>query len=113
MALSKIRVGKAPGLDSVLPAMANKACIANPNYIKLLYNDCLRQRWSPADWKIAKLKIMLKSSDKVRSDVRNLMSPHLSSACNSKDVERSAGRVPRILHTAKDAWYQKCYRALY
>lgn len=70
-AVKGMRMGKAPGLDGVTADMLLRVWYAIPVQMKLLYDECLVTSTFPSEWKRGEVVILLKSVDKVRTDVRS------------------------------------------
>ena len=67
-AVKSMKVGKAPGLDGVCTEMLRAICCAIPEWLKRECDVCLSMMCFFSAWKIARVIVLLKSPEKVRSD---------------------------------------------
>lgn len=67
-AVKSMKLRKAPGLDGICAEMLRVIWRAIPECLKRIYDLCLSTNCFPAAWKAARLIVLLKSPDKVRSD---------------------------------------------
>ncbi|KMQ89014.1 reverse [Lasius niger] len=67
-AVKSMKVGKAPGLDGVCTEMLRAIWRAIPEWLKRVYDVCLSTMRFPSAWKSARVIVLLKSPEKVRSD---------------------------------------------
>lgn len=74
MTVRKVRLRKVPGLNGI---MAEALC-AIPGWIMSLCGACLRRNCFPAPWKKARVVVLLKSLEKLRSDPASYRSSLLS-----------------------------------
>lgn len=70
-AVKRMRLKKAPGLDGLTSEMFRRVWCAIPEYVKDMYDDCLRYGYFPREWKVGKVITLLKSPEKVKTDVRS------------------------------------------
>jgi len=67
-AIKSMRLKKAPGLDGVSTEMLRMIWRAIPVWLKRVYDVCLSTGCFPVAWKSARVVVLLKSPDKVRSE---------------------------------------------
>lgn len=67
-AVRSMKLGKAPGMDGVTAEMLRRIWMAIPEWMKSMYDMCLNSGCFPNEWKIARVIVLLKSLDRVRSD---------------------------------------------
>lgn len=67
-AVKLMRLRKAPGLDGVSAEMLRVIWRAIPEWLKKLYDVCLDTMCFPVTWKTARVVVLLKSPERVRSD---------------------------------------------
>lgn len=67
-AITMLKSKKSPGLDGVVGEMAKKLWIAVPEYLECMYNKCIQMCYFPNEWKRANVVILLKGSDKDKTN---------------------------------------------
>lgn len=67
-AVKAMKVGKAPGMDGICAEMLRMIWRAIPDRLKRVYDVCLQTGCFPAKWKTARVIVLLKSPEKVRTD---------------------------------------------
>jgi len=70
-AFSRIRSKRSPGLDGFTGEMCKCIWKVIPEYLLALYNKCGSEGYFPSVWKEARVVVLLKSTDKVRSNPRS------------------------------------------
>jgi len=59
-AIDRVKTGKAPGPDEMLPAHVKKMVLNNEKFFRSLFNNCLKTGYFPSKWKRAKLLLLEK-----------------------------------------------------
>ena len=67
-AIMMLKSKKSPGIDGIVGEMGKKLWLAAPDYLEILFNKCLLECYFPNKWKIANVVILLKSTDKDRTN---------------------------------------------
>lgn len=70
-AVWKMSMGKAPGMDGVTNEMIKRVYESVPEFIKSMYDSCLKEGLFPKKWKEARVVVLLKSSEKDRTEPRS------------------------------------------
>lgn len=113
------RSRKSPGLDGITGAMLKCGWTALAEYIRKLFNQCMREGYFPNKWKEADVIILLKSGDRVKDNPRSYrpisLLPVLGKALERLMVSRLEEKVEvglsdrqygfRRGRSAEDAWW--------
>lgn len=67
-AVKSMKLRKAPGIDGICTEMLRVIWRVIPEWLKRVYDACLSTMCFPVVWKTARVIVLLKSPDKVRSD---------------------------------------------
>ena len=70
-AVSRMRMGKSPGMDGITNTMALKVATSAPSFMKAMYDSCLKDGLFPEKWKEARVVALLKGADKDRAEPRS------------------------------------------
>lgn len=70
-AIGKVRMKRAADLNCLKPEIVRCAWWAIATYIIELYNRCVREEYVPRERKKAQVSVLLKSAEKLRSDLRS------------------------------------------
>lgn len=66
-----IRCKKSPGIDGMTGEMCKSIWKAIPEYLEVLYSRCISEGYFPGAYKRARVVVLLKSPDRVRSNLRS------------------------------------------
>ncbi|KAK2577563.1 hypothetical protein KPH14_012910, partial [Odynerus spinipes] len=67
-AVRSMKLRKASGMDGITAEMLRRIWTAIPEWMKSMYDMCLSSGCFPNEWKIARVIVLLKSPERVRSD---------------------------------------------
>ena len=67
-AVYRLRSRRSPGWDGMTGEMCKSIWRAIPEHLFCLFECCMREGVFPADWKVARVVVLLKSPDRVRSN---------------------------------------------
>lgn len=70
-AFSRVRSRRSPGLDGMTGEMCKSIWKAVPEHLGALYNKCVCEGYFPTEWKKARVVVLLKSPNKVKSNPRS------------------------------------------
>ncbi|KAM8701632.1 hypothetical protein ACLKA7_005239, partial [Drosophila subpalustris] len=71
LAFSMLKSRKSPGMDGFTGEMCKSVWNSIPEYMKELYERCVSEGYFPNEWKNAKVIVLLKSPDRIRSNPRS------------------------------------------
>jgi len=71
VAFSMLKSRKSPGADGFTGEMCKSVWKSIPDYLKELYGRCVNEGYFPHEWKNAKVIVLLKSPDRIRSNPRS------------------------------------------
>lgn len=71
LSMSMVRSRKSPGMDGLTGEMCKNIWKVIPEYLETLFSSCFRLGYFPREWKTARVVVLLKSPDKVRSNPRS------------------------------------------
>lgn len=86
-AVRMLKLRKATGMDGVSAEMFRVVWRAIPEWVKIMYDVCLSTNTFPSMWKTARVIVLLKSPERVRSDPSSYRPICLLSVC-AKVLER-------------------------
>lgn len=69
--ICQTRSRKSPGIDGMTGEMCKSIWKAIPEYMESVYRKCLSEGYFPRAWKVARVVVLLKSPDRVRSNPRS------------------------------------------
>lgn len=67
----QVRCRKSPGIDGMTGEMCKSIWKAIPEYLEVIFAKCLSEGYFPRAWKTARVVVLLKSPDRVRSNPRS------------------------------------------
>ncbi|KAH8332883.1 hypothetical protein KR074_003896 [Drosophila pseudoananassae] len=71
--LTKLRSGKAPGMDGFTAEICRSVWKAIPDHLYELHAKCVSEGVFPSAWKRTRVSVLLKSPDRVRSNPRSFL----------------------------------------
>lgn len=69
--VGRVRGRRSPGIDGMTGEMCKSIWKAIPEYLEAIFAECIGRGYFPDAWKIARVVVLLKSPDKVRSNPRS------------------------------------------
>ena len=69
--ICRIRSRKSPGMDGMTGEMCKSIWKAIPEYLGAIFGRCVSEGYFPGAWKCARVVVLLKSPDRVRSNPRS------------------------------------------
>ena len=97
-AVFRLKSRKSPGLDGLTGEMVKAIWSAVPEYLFAIFSECVRENYFPLQWKCAKVIVLLKSNDKIRSNPRSYrgisLLPVLGKVLERVMVNRLMERIP-------------------
>ena len=70
-AFTRVRSRRSPGLDGLTGEMCKSIWKVIPDSLMAIYERCQKEGYFPTEWKVARVIVLLKSPDKVRSNPRS------------------------------------------
>ena len=67
----RVRCRKSPGIDGMTGEMCKSIWKAIPEYLESIFGRCISEGYFPEAWKCARVVVLLKSPDRVRSNPRS------------------------------------------
>ena len=102
--VSRMRMGKSPGMDGITKAMALQVATSAPSFMKAMYDSSLKDGLFPEKWKEARVVTLLKGADKDRAEPRSYRPISLLSGLG-KILERML--VERLLRRMDGKWNER------
>ena len=69
--ICRVRSRKSPGIDGMTGEMCKSIWKAIPEYLETVFGKCISEGYFPGVWKTARVVVLLKSPDRVRSNPRS------------------------------------------
>ena len=69
--ICRVRSRKSPGMDGMTGEMCKSIWKAIPEYLEAIFGKCISEGHFPGAWKCARVVVLLKSPDRVRSNPRS------------------------------------------
>ena len=69
--IHRVRSRKSPGIDGMTGEMCKSIWKAIPEYLESIFGKCVSEGYFPGTWKSARVVVLLKSPDKVKSNPRS------------------------------------------
>ena len=105
-AISRMRMGKSPGIDGITNGMILQVALAIPSFMEAMYDSCLKEGLFPKPWKAARVVALLKRADEDKAELRSYRPISLLSGL-SKILERMM--VERLLRCMTGKWNKRQY----
>ena len=105
-AISRMRMGKSPGIDGITNGMVLQVALAIPSFMKAMYDSCLKEGLFPKPWKAARVVALLKGAEKDKAEPRSYRPISLLSGLG-KILERMM--VRRLQRRMTGRWNQRQY----
>lgn len=105
-AFKRLKSRKSPGMDGFTGEMCKCVWNSIPEYMHVLYERCVNDGYFPSEWKCARIVVLLKSPDKIRSNPRSYRGISLLPVLG-KVLERVM--IERLLEVVEDQMSDRQY----